>query len=160
MKWKCKYKFVLKLLTFIHVGFRLIASKYDSGIQSTTLGYKVWSEIKPARYKVWSEIRPDPVKVWSEIKTSPVQSLAMFDIEKYEIYVGGLLWHPKDALQLLDIWLKPIGIASGSDWNCIEIQNGGKSPSLILKNMRIYGWSAKAWNGEVRFKIWIDSDGK
>ena len=36
----------------------------------------------------------------------------MFDIEKYEIYVGGLEWHPKDALKSLDIRLAPIGIAS------------------------------------------------
>ena len=62
---------------------------------------------------------------------------AIFDIEKYEIYGGGLLWYPNDALRSLDIWLKPIGIATGSDWNCIEIQNGGKPPSLILKNMKI-----------------------
>ena len=37
---------------------------------------------------------------------------AIFDIEKYEIYVGGLEWHPKDALKSLDIRLAPIGIAS------------------------------------------------
>ena len=62
---------------------------------------------------------------------------AIFDIEKYEIYGGRLLWHPMDALRSLVIRLKPIGIATGSDWNCIQIQNGRESPSLILKNMKI-----------------------
>ena len=65
---------------------------------------------------------------------------AIFDIEMYEIYGGSLLWHPKDAIAVLCslvIRLKPIGIATRSDWNCIEIQNGGKPPSLILKDMKI-----------------------
>ena len=37
---------------------------------------------------------------------------AIFDIEKYEIYDGGLLRHPTDALKSLDIRLEPIGSAS------------------------------------------------
>ena len=119
MKWKCKYKFVLKLLTFIHVGFRLIASKYDSGIQSTTLGYKVWSEIKPARYKVWSEIRPDPVKVWSEIKPARYKVWPCLILKSMKSMLEdcyGILRMPCNYLifgwNRLESHRDPIGIAS------------------------------------------------
>ena len=60
-------------------------------------------------------------------------------IEKYEIYGGGLLWLPNDAFQLLDSCAQAIAIAACSELYCTEIQNGWKSPSLILKNMKIYG---------------------